>query len=103
MKNRIVLTAMAVGLCCAGCFKHREAPPRPVTASSLEEAAQKRAEIECLNLAGQEISALPRELAAMPKLSVLWLRGAKGLTGFGVLSDLKALKRLTLGLEQSVR
>ena len=62
------IAAMAV-LLCAGCFENREAPHRPVTALSLDEAIAKPSAVERVILAGQTLSAFPRELAGMPKLA----------------------------------
>lgn len=77
MKTRLLTTATTAALLCAGCFENREAPRRPVTAHSLAEAVTHQAAVERVILAGQTLPAFPRELAAMPRLAVLELRGTK--------------------------
>ena len=59
MKKSCLMIPFLAALVGAGCFKHREAPDRPVTANTLAEAVEKRATVECVNLAGQAVAALP--------------------------------------------
>ena len=96
MKKSLVFCSILGVLMCSGCFKHREAPHRPVTATSVADAVAKKDTVERLNLSGQAIGALPQELAAMPKLSILLLRNGSGVTSLAVLPSLKALKTLDL-------
>ncbi len=102
MKRICFPMTLALMLLASGCFDNRKAPYRPLTAHSMAEAAEKKTEIERLVLAGQTLAALPPELAEMPKLAFLDLRGAKGLKSFAVLPELRALQRLDIaatGLE----
>ena len=80
----------------SGCFKHAETPYRPITATSMADAIEKRDTVACVNLAGQSLTRLPAELATMPRLSMLWLRGAQGLSSLSGLAELQTLKRLDL-------
>ena len=93
------IAALAL-LLCAGCFENREAPYLPVTARSLDEAITNQAVVERVILAKQNLSGFPRELASMPKLTVLELRGTQGLGTLEGLADLKALKQLDLSATQ---
>ena len=96
MKTICCSLTLALLFAASGCFENRKAPHRPVTARSMAEAAGKKAGLERLVLAGQTLDALPQELAAMPKLALLDLRGAQGLQSFAVLPELRALRRLDL-------
>ena len=78
-----------------GCFSHREAPVRPVTALSMEEAASCRENVQRLILNGSELHAVPAELASMPCLETLYLRDAH-LTDFSGLASIPGLVELDL-------
>ena len=79
----------------SGCFSHREAPVRLVTARSLEEAASRREDVQKLVLNGSTLQAIPSELASMPRLETLHLRDAK-LADFSGLASLRGLVELDL-------
>ncbi|MBQ6924081.1 MAG: leucine-rich repeat domain-containing protein [Kiritimatiellae bacterium] len=86
------------GLSCAvlsGCFSHREAPERPVTAGSLEEAVAQREAVQRLVLNGAALTSIPAELASMPNLATLYLREA-AVTDFAGLASLANLRELDL-------
>ena len=89
-----VLTGVSLALL-AGCFSHREAPVRPVTARSVEEAATRREDVQRLILNGSALQAIPSELASMPRLDTLYLRDAS-ITDFSGLASLSGLVELDL-------
>ncbi len=95
-KSVVLISALASLVILSGCFKHREAPQRPVEASSLAEAMALKGTVERLNLASQEVGALPQELAAMPNLKELWLRGGRNVGSLAVLKSCRALRTLDL-------
>ena len=85
-------------LACAaltGCFSHREAPARPVTARSVEEAASRRENVQRLILNGSKLQSVPAELASMPCLETLYLRDAS-VTDFAGLASIPGLVELDL-------
>ena len=79
----------------SGCFSHREAPARPVTARSLEEAAAQRENVQRLILNGSTLQAIPAELASMPHLETLYLRDA-AVSDFAGLASIPGLVELDL-------
>ncbi len=79
----------------SGCFSHREAPVRPVTARSMEEAAARREEVQRLILNGSALQAIPAELASMPRLETLYLRDAT-IADFSGLASIPGLVELDL-------
>jgi Leucine-rich repeat (LRR) protein len=79
----------------SGCFSHREAPVRPVTARSLEEAAAQRETVQRLILNGSTLQAIPAELASMPRLETLYLRDAS-ISDFAGLASIPGLVELDL-------
>lgn len=80
----------------AGCFAHKEAPDRLVSARGIEEAEAAAAEVESVDLSGPGAAALPASLPAMPKLKVLYLRDG-AFTNFSALAGCAALETLDLG------
>ncbi len=89
-----VLAGMSLALL-SGCFSHREAPARPVTAHSLEEAAAQRENVQRLILNGSTLQAIPAELASMPRLETLYLRDA-AISDFAGLASIPGLVELDL-------
>lgn len=79
----------------SGCFSHREAPVRPVTARSVEEAAARREDVQRLILNGSALQSIPAELASMPRLETLYLRDAS-VTDFSGLASIPGLVELDL-------
>lgn len=79
----------------SGCFSHREAPVRPVTARSVEEASAMRENVQRLILNGSTLQAIPAELASMPSLETLYLRDAS-VTDFSGLASIPGLTELDL-------
>jgi Leucine-rich repeat (LRR) protein len=105
-KEKDLSVKLARLICClplcllpAGCFEHREAPARLVSATGMDEASARRATVEQIDLCGAELEHLPHELADMPRLRHLLLRGAR-VAGFDVLGDLAALRLLDLSATQ---
>lgn len=90
----MVFAALAAALC-GGCFDHREAPDRPVSARGMDEAAPIAATVEELDLGGGS-GEVPAEVASMPRLRRLYLRGG-AYTGFAALAGLESLEVLDLG------
>ena len=80
---------------CAGCFDHREAPKRPVTATSIDEAAAIGDTVERVVLNGSGIKSVPAELAALPALATLHMRGCP-LEDFAGLAPLATLRELDI-------
>lgn len=76
----------------SGCFEHREAPRRPVTANSVEEAVAKDG-VERVILNGTKLNEVPAELSSLPALETLYMRDC-GLTSFAALASLKSLREL---------
>ena len=89
-----VLTGVSLALL-SGCFNHREAPARPVTAYSVDEAAARREDVQRLILNGSALQAIPAELASMPRLDTLYLRDAS-ITDFSGLASIPGLVVLDL-------
>ena len=89
-----VLTGVSLALL-SGCFSHREAPARPVTARSLEEAAAQRENVQRLILNGSTLQAIPAELASMPRLETLYLRDS-AISDFAALASIPGLVELDL-------
>ena len=89
-----ILTGVSLALL-SGCFSHREAPVRPVTARSLEEAVAKREDVRRLILNGSTLQTIPAELASMPSLDTLYLRDAS-ITDFSGLASITGLVELDL-------
>ena len=89
-----VLTGVSVALL-TGCFSHREAPARPVTARSVEEASAQRENVQRLILNGSALQAIPAELASMPRLETLYLRDSS-IADFSGLASLSGLVELDL-------
>ncbi len=93
-----VFFRLLIGVACtvfSGCFSHHEAPERPVTANSIEEAVEQREAVERLVLNGSSRTGIPSELASMPRLSILYFRDA-ALTDFTGLASLSNLRELDL-------
>lgn len=90
-----VAACAAILTLCAGCFDHREAPKRPVTATSLDEAAAIGDKVERVILNGSGLKSVPEELAALPALKTLHMRGCP-LEGFAGLAPLASLSELDI-------
>lgn len=95
MKVFFLISATAAGMLLSGCFSHREAPERPVTASSLGEAVACRETVQRVVLNGSKLASVPTELASMPALATLYLRD-NAITDFAGLASLPALGELDL-------
>ena len=79
-----------------GCFAHKEAPDRLVSARGAEEAESATAEVESVDLSGSAAAALPASLPSMPRLKVLYLRDG-AFTDFSALAGCDSLETLDLG------
>ena len=89
-----IFTGVSLALL-SGCFSHREAPVRPVTARSVEEAVERREDVQRLILNGSALQAIPAELASMPRLDTLYLRDAS-IADFSGLASIAGLVELDL-------
>lgn len=78
----------------AGCFSHKEAPDRLVSARGAAEAEAIAGEVESVDLSGA--AEIPASLASMPRLKVLYLRGGS-FADFSALAGCPALETLDLG------
>ncbi len=94
---RAIFSLSAILACAVftGCFSHHEAPERPVTANSLDEAVAQREAVQRLVLNGLSSPSVPAELASMPSLVTLYVRDA-ALTDFSGLASLSNLRELDL-------
>lgn len=88
MNTKFSVLFLLVSSAALGCFRHQEAPDRPVTATSAEEAVAQSEATSRVILNGVALDAVPQVLSAMPKLDTLYLRAAK-------ISDLSGLSSLT--------
>ena len=95
MKAFFLVSTALTGVLLSGCFSHREAPERPVTASSVEEAVALRETVQRVVLNGARPASVPSELASMPCLATLHLRDAP-VADFAGLASLSALRELDL-------
>ena len=95
MKAFFLFSAAVSGALLSGCFSHREAPERPVTADSVEEAVACRETVRRVVLNGAQLASVPSELASMPSLDTLYLRD-NAITDFTGLASLTALCELDL-------
>lgn len=95
-KAAAFFSALVAGIAFSGCFAHKEAPDRPVSAKGGAEAEARAGEVEALDLSGSGDASLPASLSAMPHLRVLYLRGG-AFTDFSALSGVKTLEVLDLG------
>jgi leucine-rich repeat protein SHOC2 len=95
VKPIIFFFSLVPALLLSGCFEHREAPDRLVTATGLESARHLRETVQKVDLGGDTLGHLPNELAGMPRLECLMLRRA-AVTNFGVLPQLNGLRVLDL-------
>lgn len=105
-KEKDSIVKLAPAICClplclltSGCFEHREAPERLVSATGMAEAFERRETVQQVDLCGAELDQLPLELAQMPRLQRLLLRGAR-VAGFEALSGLSNLRMLDLSAMQ---
>lgn len=87
--------ALAAAIAFSGCFAHKEAPERLVSAKGAAEGEARAAELESLDLSGAGETSLPASLATMPRLRVLYLRGG-AFTDFSALAGAKSLEVLDL-------
>ncbi len=92
-KNFFFMAAGAALL--AGCFAHREAPEREVTAKGLDEAKGLAESVQRVDLSGQKQGDVPDALASMPKLKTLYLADG-AYTNFSALAKLEAVEVLDL-------
>lgn len=88
-------TSLILSLFMAGCFAHKEAPQRPVTARGLEEAEKIAAEVQRVDLSNTKLGIVPESVKGMPKLDTLYLANGT-YTNFSALEGLKTLKVLDL-------
>jgi hypothetical protein len=73
----IFFFSLLAGLMLSGCFGHREAPERLVSAVGLEAALQRRDTVQKVDLGGLKLERVPDVLAEMPRLQCLMLRRAE--------------------------
>jgi len=95
MNRYLIISIISASILLSGCFKNKAAPHRPVTANSLDQAVELKESVERIILTGQKIGDLPSSLSAMPKLSILLMRGAE-LKSMDVLSSLPNLETLDI-------
>ena len=95
MKAFFLISAAMLASLLSGCFSHREAPERPVSEASIEEAAACRETVQRVVLNGAQLASVPSELASMPCLATLYLRD-NAITDFAGLASLPALVELDL-------
>lgn len=95
----IVLLLLLAVFPSSGCFRHREAPFRPVTAGSMEEALADAPRVRRLVLNGRGLREAPAGLGGLPALSALYLRD-NALTNFAGLAPLAGLEELDLSLNR---
>jgi len=95
VRHMIFISGILSVLLLSGCFEHREAPERLMSAVGIEAARQMRATVQKVDLGGAKLDRLPEELAEMPRLECLLLRGAEA-ADFGVLPRITALRMLDL-------
>ncbi len=95
MKSFLSVFGVLSAAVLSGCFSHREAPVRPVTARSLEEATSRREDVQKLVLNGSTLQAIPADLASMPRLETLHIRDTK-VVDFSGLASLGGLVELDL-------
>ena len=96
--TKTLFALLAVGFF-AGCFRHQEAPERPVTASSLADAARQAQNVQRVVLNGNKLHEIPGSLASMPSLTILYLR-ENSLTNFSALASMGTLEELDLSRNQ---
>lgn len=94
--RKTFLILIAFGFC-AGCFRHQEAPERPLTATSVVEAEKNISEVNRVVLNDQGLDAVPTRLTSMPSLTILYLRGNQ-LADCSALAGLKGVEELDLSL-----
>ncbi len=95
MDCKTILPALAAAALATGCFDHREAPHQPVSANGLDEARANAAAVERVILNGERLAEVPAELASMPNLRILFLRGSS-VTNLEGLASLKGVETLDL-------
>ena len=95
MKPAKALMTLAAAAAMTGCFAHREAPERQVTARGLDAASKMAGRVERVDLSGARLGGVPSELAGMPRLKTLYLAGGD-FTNFAALASLKGLEVLDL-------
>ncbi len=95
MSRFFALFVLLCPLIFSGCFRHREAPHRPVSADSVRTALALKDSVERVVLTDVEIGDLPAELAGMPELTTLLLRGA-AVGDMGVLPSIAGLRTLDI-------
>lgn len=98
---RRLAVALALALAAGGCGP-RQAPLEVVTARTLEEALQRAGEVEFAQLSAEALEAFPAELAALPRLRKLSLRGQTALAplpeALGDFANLRWLDLSGMGL-----
>ncbi len=95
MRRTFLFFGIFSGLLLGGCFEHREAPERLVSAVGLDAALELRDTVQKVDLSGEKLDQLPTVLAEMPHLQWLNLRRA-AVTNYAVLPRLGALRTLEL-------
>ena len=95
MNRYLVFALVACSLLCSGCFEHKKAPHRPLTAKSMEQAVELKESVERIEMNGAKIGDLSRDLSAMPNLSILLLRSAE-LGDLSVLTSMPKLETLDI-------
>ena len=76
MRRTFLFFGLFAGLLLGGCFEHREAPERLVSAVGLDAALELRDTVQKVDLSGERLDQLPAVLAEMPQLQWLNLRRA---------------------------
>ena len=95
MKTKFFLPSAVFCAVFSGCFSHQEAPERPETALSVDEALTRRESVQRVILNDLTLGEIPAELASMPHLGILYLRNT-GITNFTGLASLVKIREIDL-------
>lgn len=95
MQYKVFFPLAAIAIA-SGCFEHREAPERLVSASGISAAEEIAADVQAVDLSGLSTNGVPASLAGMPRLSHLYLRGGS-FADFSALGGCRAIEVLDLG------
>lgn len=95
MRTKFLLPAVVFCAAFSGCFSHQEAPERPETALSVDEALSRRESVQRVILNDLALYGIPAELASMPNLGILYLRNT-GITNFTGLASLGKIREIDL-------
>lgn len=98
--EKIFFTLLAFTFC-AGCFRHQEAPERPVSADSLPAAIERSSDVQRVVLNGCALEEVPSELSTFPNLKIVYLR-ENSITNFTGLADVRGVEELDLSRNRLV-